>query len=198
MMTSLTIYRRMLAGIAVLLCAPLTASALDQRAEVGQFNASGSLTIDVTRLQSKFPDGMPVAELKVEISNGFYYLTRKGLANDSCRKEAVQLLTSTGLPLVAGSTLAGQRAWLFEATPINLVGCHDDGCHALKNVVPIGSPPMQAARCDVTDLSDNKCKCHLHDGSGWRVTNGDFCNSWMETLSGPLVHWVKFNFITRN
>lgn len=186
-----------LAAVAALLCASQMASAADQRAEIGRFDSQGRLIIATERFHDKFPDGLRVAELKVEISNGFYFLARKGYdADGSCRKQAVQVLTSAGQPLVVGSTSAGQSAWMFEATPISLVGCQDDGCHALKYVVPIGSPPLQAARCDTTELSDNRCKCHLNDGSGWRVTNGDFCNSFIETLTSPLTHWLHLRYIT--
>jgi hypothetical protein len=110
-------------------------------------------------------------------------------------------MMASGLPLVAGSTSAGQHAWVFESRTVNLLGYTDDGCNRLKG---IGNPPPQEARCDITEDSDHQCKCHIKDGSGWHITNGDFCNSWLETHVVAqtelidLTEWIKLGFISSN
>ena len=41
----------------------------------------------------------------------------------------------------------------------------------------------------------HRCKCHLNDGSGTVVTNGDFCNSWLEERILSIPQWVLPLFI---
>jgi hypothetical protein len=185
--------------LAATLLLPLAqfAHADEPRADVGVFAANGKLTLDASRFLDKFPDGSAVTEVKVDISNGFYYLARKGyrMIAGECRREFVQLLDANSQPLVVGSTVVGQHAWILTGTPVKLVTCADDGCHALKNVVLPGDPPLRSARCDITELSAHHCKCHLDDGSGVAVTNGDFCRSLTEIDSVIVGQWVKLAFV---
>lgn len=182
---------------AVLLCSVGSASAApDLRAAVARAGDNGEIVLLTKRLVDKFQDGTPVAEAYVDISNGFARLVRKGYRfNGDCIREVANLYDANRIPVSVGNTVSGQSVFVFDSTTVNVLACTDDGCRALKNVVPIGEPPLEFARCDRSELSANKCKCHLNDGSETTVTNGDFCNSWLEERILSIQHWVLPQFI---
>jgi hypothetical protein len=181
---------------AVWLCSIGFASATDLRAQVARVADDGGIVLLTNRLVDKFPDGTPVAEAFVDISNGFLRLVRKGYKfNGDCLREVTTLYDANQIAVSVGNTVAGQSLFAVEATPVNLLGCNDDGCRALKNVVFPGEPPLVSARCDRSELSGNTCKCHLNDGSGTVVTNGDFCNSWQAVNVLIISQWVWPRFI---
>jgi hypothetical protein len=181
---------------AVWLCSIGFASAADLRAPVARVANNGNVEVLTNRLVDKFPDGTPVAEAFVDISNGYLRLVRKGFKfNGDCLREVTTLYDVNRIPVLVGSTAAGQSLWVLHESTVNLLACLDDGCRALKNVVFPGEPPLVSARCDRTDLSGNKCKCHLNDGTGTVVTNGDFCNSWLEERILSIQEWVLPQFI---
>ena len=181
---------------AVWLCSIGFASAADLRASVARVADDGGIVLLTNRLVDKFPDGTPVAEAYVDISNGFLRLVRKGYKfNGDCLREVATLYDANQIAVSVGNTVAGQSLFAVDATPINLLACTDDGCRALKNVVFPGEPPLVSARCDRSDLSGNMCKCHLNDGSGTVVTNGDFCNSWLLERFLSISQWVLPQFI---
>lgn len=181
---------------AVFLCSMGFASAADLRAQVARVDSDGGIELMTNRLVDRFADGTPVAEALVDISNGFLRLVRKGYKfNGDCLREVTTLYDANHIAVSVGNTVPGQKLFVWEASTVNLLACLDDGCRALKNVVFPGEPPLVSARCDRTDLSDNKCKCHLNDGSGTVVTNGDFCNSWLEERILSLPQWVLPLFI---
>lgn len=177
---------------AVLLCSIGSASAAaDLRAQVARVADNGEIVLLTNRLVDKFPDGTAVAEHFVDISNGFLRLVRKGYKfNGDCIREVISIYDANRIPVSVGTTVAGQALWVLDATKLNLLGCLDDGCHALKN---IGG--LKSAKCDRTELSGNKCKCHLDDGSGTVVSSGDFCDSWFEERVLSIQQWVWPPFI---
>ena len=181
---------------AVWLCSIGIASAAELRAQVARVADDGGIVLLTNRLVDKFPDGTPVAEAFVDDSNGFLRLVRKGFKfNGDCLREVTTLYDANRIPVSVGNTVAGQPVFTVNATPVSLIGCLDDGCRALKNVVFPGEPPLVSARCETSELSGNKCKCHLNDGSGTVVTNGDFCNSWLEERLLSVSQWVLPQFI---
>jgi len=82
------------------------------------------------------------------------------------------LVDVNGIAVMVGGAVAGQSLWVVDATPINILGCVNNGCHALKNVVFPGEPPLVYARCDT---SDGVCECHVNDGSGDDTVGGGLC-----------------------
>jgi hypothetical protein len=182
---------------AVWLCSIGVASAApDFRAQVAKVAVNGDIVLLTDRLVDEFQDGTPVAESFVDISNGFLRLVRKGYKfNGDCIREVASIYDINRIPVSVGNTVAGQSLFVFEATMINVMACTDDGCRDLKWVVGVGYPPLESARCDRTELSGNKCKCHLDDGNETTVTNGDFCNSWLEERILSIQHWVLPQFI---
>lgn len=183
-------YVSLLGALALALCS-LSAFA-EQIAEVGVYNDDGRIKLHADRFQTHFPDGTPVSELGVRISNGFVHLFRKGYdADQACRAELIELKDKNGFPLMqAAPQPVGTRVFIWSSSLINIAACLDDGCHALKYVVPLGDPPLLRAACDRTDLSENKCRCHINDGSGERLVNGDFCDSYLDEILRPVTYWV--------
>lgn len=171
-------------------------AAPDLYAKVARVADNGDIVLLTNRLVDKFKDGTPVSESFVDTSSGFARLVRKGYKfNGDCIREVANLYDVNRIPVSVGNTVAGQPVFVFESTTVNLLACTDDGCRALRNVVPMGEPPLEYARCDRTELSGNKCKCHLNDGSGTTVTNGDFCNSWLEERILYIQEWVQPQYI---
>ena len=170
--------------------------AATQRAEIGKFTASGTITLQLAKFQEQFTDGTKITEVTVTNYNGTRVVKRKGYAaSGDCRVEMAPIADSAGQIIQSASIApAGTRVYLFSVYPVSLLECEDDGCHALKNV---GTPPLQSAKCDVTELSDNRCWCHLNDGTGVHLVHnfGDFCNSFLETLLSPLGNWIRFQYI---
>lgn len=166
------------------------------RAEVGVYGSDGSIKLHVDRFQTHFADGSAVAEVDLRISNGLVHVFRKGYdQSDACRSQMILLTDEEGLAVMPGSQPSGTRV-LLEVTAETISNyCNDDGCHALKNVVLPGEPPLVRAACDQTDLSGNRCRCHIDDGAGERLTQGDFCNSRFEISRFPLVYWIKLPWI---
>ena len=176
---------------AVLLCSIGSASAADLRAQVARVADDGAIVLLTNRLVDKFPDGTLVAESFVDISNGFLRLVRKGFKfNGDCVREVISIYDANRIPVSVGTTVAGQSLFVLDGTTLNLLACTDDGCHALKD---IGG--LRSAKCDRTELSGNKCKCHLDDGSGTVVSNGDFCDSWFEERVLSISQWVLAQYI---
>lgn len=181
---------------AVWLCSTGLASAADLRGQVARVTDDGGIELLTNRLVDKFPDGTRVAEVYIDDSNGFLRLVRKGFKfNGDCLREVTTLYDANQIAVTVGSTVAGQSLFAVHATPVSFLGCNDDGCRRLKNVVLPGDPPLVSARCDSSELSGNRCKCHLNDGSGTVVTNGDFCNSWLEVSLLDISHWLWPQFI---
>jgi len=173
--------------------------AATQHAEIGKFTASGTITLQLAKFQEQFADGTKIAEITVTDYNGNRVVKRKGYsASGDCRVEMAPIANSAGQVIQNASVApAGTRVYLFSVHPVAVLSCQDDGCHALKNVVLLGDPPLQSAKCDVTALSDNLCWCHLNDGTGDHLVNnfGDFCNSFLETILSPLSDWIRLQNI---
>ena len=183
---------------AVWLCSIGFASAAPPalRAEVARVADNGDIVVLASRLVDKFPDGTRVSEAFVDISNGFARLVRKGYKyNGDCIREVARLYDANHIAVSAGNTVRAQPLFVYEFSPISLTGCYDDGCRALKDIGPLGGQPLAYARCDRSELSGNACKCHINDGSGMSVTNGDFCNSWLEERLLAIQEWVLPQFI---
>jgi hypothetical protein len=179
---------------AVWLCSIGLASAAEPRAQVARVDNDGGIELLTNRLVDRFPDGTPVAEAFVDDSSGYLRLVRKGFKfNGDCLREVTTLYDANRIPVLVGSTAEGQSLWVWHAATVNILACLDDGCSELKNVPT--DPPLVSARCDRSDLSGNLCKCHLNDGTGTVVTNGDFCNTWLEQRTLDIRQWVAQLFI---
>ncbi len=168
-----------------------------QVAEVGVYQTDGRIKLHIQRFQTQFPDGAPISELKLKISNGFVHLFRKGYsAEDACRTELIEVVDAEGFPVKPGAFHPpGTPVFIQSLSSTILRLCEDTGCHALKNVVPIGEPPLQRASCDRTELSENKCACHVNEGGGDRIVSGNFCYDRLSQIIKPPVHWVKLMYI---
>ena len=169
----------------------------DQVAEIGVYQTDGRIKLHLQRFQTQFPNGTPVSELKLKISNGLVHLFRKGYSeNEACRTEMIEVVDAEGYPVKPGAFHpAGTPVFIQSLSSTIIQSCLDDGCHWLKNVVPMGEPPLQRASCDRTELSENKCKCHVNDGSGDRLVEGSFCIDRFRQVVKPPVHWVKLMYI---
>jgi len=170
-----------------------TSLAAPLRAQVAQVAADGTVKVFKERLVDHFANGQPVADAYVDVSNGFLRLVRKGFKpNGDCLREVATLVDANGLSVVPSALVKGQVLWVFDATPVSTLGCTDNGCHALKNVVPIGEPPLVYARCDT---SDGTCQCHINDGTGDSTVGGGFCSSWYDKSVLSIDQWVLHQFI---
>src|SRR5262245_48122054 len=116
---------RLLAVALLLLPLAQLAQAAESRADVGVFGPNGRLTLDASKFVDKFPNGLAVTEIRVEIVDGLYYVSRKGynLVSGACRRELAQLTNAYSQPLVAGAVAAGQHAWVFDGIEVRLLGC---------------------------------------------------------------------------
>ena len=172
-----------------------SAMAESRFAEVGVYNGKGEIKLYVERFRDRFADGTPVTELDIRVVKGVIHAFRKGYGDDdACRTEHIELADESGQPLLASAPMpAGFPVFAFELSPTLRADCVDDNCHALINV----PPGLLSARCDRTELSENQCRCHINDGTGERLTNGDFCDSWFEQVLNPLSYWVRLEHIVR-
>ncbi|HET9054153.1 MAG TPA: hypothetical protein VFM90_08275, partial [Cyclobacteriaceae bacterium] len=162
-------FRPFTAFIAVLLWCGLSLADDADLAAVGYYDASGEIQLVEEEFKTHFPNGQTVDEITIRIIDGFVYVARKGYAVDGeCFTEVAPLVDRYGAHLTTGSDPAFcSSVYISEFFPVRLVSCKDDGCHALKGVGPIGGPPLvRKAFCDMTEISDNKCRCHIDRGNG--------------------------------
>jgi len=148
--------------------------------EVGKYNGRGEISLNYEVLLREFPDDRPVKALKVVNNNGHLMVSRKGYGDDgTCFTEAVQLVDRCGTPLVLGSDpLMGKRVFLSSEIAVLVRACADDGCHALINVGLPGEQMPISATCDISEISDNKCACHVNRGQGIEIVrDGLLCKS---------------------
>lgn len=181
-------------GVLALTLLSLSASAGEQFAEVGAYNDAGQVKLFVDRFQTQFPNGIQVSELGLRISNGFVHVLRKGYdAEQACRTELIELTDKDGRAVAQGvRKAAGTPVFIRSISVTNIAACLDDGCHALRNVVLEGDPPLLKAACERSELSGNKCRCHINDGSGERLINGgDFCKTFLDEVLYSVIHWVN-------
>ncbi|TQV66165.1 hypothetical protein FKG94_27465 [Exilibacterium tricleocarpae] len=183
-------------GVACLTILSLSAYAEStQVAQVGAYGADGKIELLSDRFLKEFPNGRPIAEISVVNVGGYLHLSRKGFAGEQgCRVERIQLVDAQRTPLVAGSDPAeGGGAFIISAYPTELIGCKDDGCHALRNV-----PPWpQSAICDNTEASDGKCACHINRGFGIEIIrDGLFCLDLREIMISNLLYWMKAPWVS--
>lgn len=171
--------------------------AAGQMAQIGMYDADGHIKLDKERFQTSFSRGIQVSEVRLDISIGLVHLVRQGYDEENaCRTERIEVLYRDGSPVVAGmAAVAGEPVFIFSTSVINIFACLDDKCNALKGVVIPGEPPLLSAACDRSELSGNKCSCHINDGTGERVTEGDFCNSAIDNMLRPTVYWVKLAYV---
>ena len=170
------------------------ADAASRRAEIGKFAGGDTIKLHMDRFQDEFGSGERIVDLRVDEDKGYVVVRRKGYTEDeNCRVETARILNASGQPIPAGYVAApGTPVFLANPVAVTRTACEGDGrCHALKNV----PPGLQTARCDITEVSDNKCACHIDDGTGLRTIDLDFCYSWFQQVSTVLVDWVRLQYI---
>jgi hypothetical protein len=142
--------------------APTFATA--QQVEIGKFALDGTVDLELRKFHQKFADGTRIAEITVTDHNGNRVVKRKGYsARSNCRIEIAPILSSTGDIIPSTSVAsAGTPVFFGTLTPVTVFYCSDDHrrCALLKK---LGN---QAAYCDQTDASGNKCKCHVVPAEG--------------------------------
>ncbi|MET0659296.1 MAG: hypothetical protein ABW110_14195 [Steroidobacteraceae bacterium] len=138
-------------AFALICCAFSSLSMADARVQVGVIAADGSVNLFRDRFLDSFPHGARVAELRTEISNGFLQAVRKGFQLDgSCFQESANIVDANGQRIAAG-TLSPGRGLFFEAVIAgHQLLCSDSGCDDTPR-----------ARCNITEESDGKCRCHI-------------------------------------
>lgn len=173
--------------LAVALLASAGGAVAAERAEIGIVGADGKVQLHRDRFQEKFPDGTAVAELRADISNGFLHLTRKGFdAQSACLQHVTRVVDAFGSQVT--SLTPGQALYLPEFVPVEISACNDSGC---ADDIPAPS------RCNITEKSGNKCRCHvlLPDNNVLVSPDESLCWSWIDRLTSILSHWVKPPFI---
>jgi len=172
-----------------------TANAADQRAQIGKFTTKQTIELDLAKFQNKFSDGQPITDIRVADYEGYMVVRRKGYSQDglSCLVESAQILNAAGQPIPSGFTAPpGTNVFIDNLVPVKREPCTGDGrCHMLKNV----PPGARSARCDKSDLSDNKCTCHLVNNYGETIIIDNYCYSWLEEVMSPLSDWIRLQYI---
>lgn len=163
-------------------------------AAVGYYAANGEIQLVKEEFKTHFVDGSPVKDISVRVINDFLYVARKGYTPDGeCFTEVASLVDKFGQQLTSGSDPAFcSSVYIADFYPVKLVSCKENGCHALKGVVLAdGSPILSRAFCDMTELSEGKCRCHIDRGQGLELLNStQMCKTEFRNFSMVLVDWL--------
>lgn len=163
-------------------------------AAVGYYDASGEIQLVGEEFKTHFSNGQPVGEIAIRVIDGFVYVARKGYSVDGeCFTEVAPLVDRYGAHITPGSDPAFcSSVYISGFFPVRLLSCKDDGCHGLKGVGPIGGPPLvRKAFCDMTEISDNKCRCHIDRGNGIELLNSTLmCKTESRLTSMNFYDWL--------
>jgi hypothetical protein len=173
--------------MAVAMLASASGAFAAQRAEIGIVASDGTVQLYRDRFQEQFPDGTAVAEVRASISNGFLQLIRKGFnAKNACLQHVTRVVDAYGSHL--SSLTPGQQLYLPELVPVEISACNDSGC-----ADEIHAP----SRCNITEKSDNRCRCHVRgpDNEIFISPSEGLCWSQLDRIHADLSHWVRLSFI---
>jgi hypothetical protein len=179
---------------------PVTTLAATQSVEIGRFTSAGTISLQLPKFQEQFADGTRIAEITVTEYDGNRVVRRKGYsASGDCRVEITPIMNSSGQTISSIFVApAGTRVFFVKAIPVTLFSCSDDGrCSELVGVGVPDGPQTLSAKCDQTELSDNRCQCHITttDSTETQVGADDFCHSGLENLWSHLSDWIRLRYI---
>ena len=174
---------------------PVTTLAATQSVEIGRFTSAGTISLQLPKFHEQFADGTRIAEITVTEYNGNRVVKRKGYsASGDCRVEIAPIMNSSGQTIPSTFVApAGTRVFLLTPIEVDLLRCSDDGC--IDKVALL--PPAGAYRgqCDQTELSGNRCRCHIIGENALFGNEGDWCNSYLEHIWSTLSDWIRLRYI---
>lgn len=181
-------------AFALICCAFSSHSMADARTQIGVIAADGSVSLFRDRFQDSFPSGARVAELRTEISNGFLQAVRKGFQLDgSCFQESASMVDANGLRVTAGTLSPGRKLFLEAVIDGHQLLCSDSGCDETSR-----------ARCNITEESGGKCRCHIKTlnvppfyGDVIVSSNASLCSSILEPHWWDIADWLFVEYITK-
>ncbi len=144
-------------------------------AQVGMLHPDGTITLDKWKFKEEISNGLPVAEIDSEISNGLIYV---GLyAKGGCHSVLLPLWDSTGALLAGSGGGTSGPLFLHEGEPVALsTNCKNDGCEDLS------FPGYTSARCEREFPSP--CTCVVRSINGGKDIKGpQYCQGLWALLS---------------
>lgn len=181
---------------------PVTTFAATQSVEIGKFTSAGTITLQLQKFHEQFADGTRIAEITVTEYDGNRVVKRKEYsASGDCRAEIAPIMNSSGQ--IIPSTFvasAGTRVFLPTLIPVTRLTCSDDGCSDLAGVDALDGHETLSAKCDQTELSDNRCQCHVKTTESaetglYDYEGDDLCSSWLEDILSPVSDWIRLRYI---
>ena len=202
----LALGRRVLLGAiplaALLIFGSARALAANQPVEVGRFMSAGTIVLQLPKFHEQFADGTRISEIIVAEDDGYRVVRRKGYsASGQCRMESARLVTANGQPILSTAVAPlGTPVFLPGLISVTLIGCSDNGCRRLTGVDGLGGHETLRAWCDQTELSDNRCRCHVvtTESVDTQLANDSLglCASLLDrVLSYPVTEWIRFRYI---
>ncbi len=173
-----------------------TTNAADQRAQIGKFTAEQTIKLALGRFQNEHSDGQPITDIRVSDHEGYSIVRRKRYSQDgNCIVEMTRILDSSGHPIKSGfKAQENTPVFLNHLVPMLITTCMEDNHKCSRSAEIIG----HKGACDRTELSLDKCACHVTDLVGGIRIPGptdSFCNSVIDQMMSNLDSWIRRRFI---